>query len=70
MADEKKGKASTRAKNKYNEKNYDRIPVIVPIGEKAKIAKIAKEQGYRSTNEFIVTAINEKIKGLIAFNKT
>jgi len=62
VAEEKAGKPSTRAKNKYNEKNYDRIPVIVPIGEKDKIAKIAKEQGYKRTNEFVVAAINEKIE--------
>lgn len=62
MAEEKVGKSSTRAKNKYNAKNYDRIPVVVPIGEKEKIAQIAKEQGYKSTNEFVVTAIKEKIE--------
>ncbi len=62
MAAEKAGKPSTRAKNKYNEKNYDRIQVIVPIGEKDKIAKIAKAQGYKSTNEFVVNAIKEKIE--------
>lgn len=60
QGERKIGTAATRAKNKYNEKNYDRISVIVPIGEKEKISRIAKTLGYKSTNEFIVSAIKEK----------
>ena len=61
MAEEKtSGKASTRAKNKYNAKTYDQFLVTVPAGQKEIINTAAKEQGYNSRNEFIVKAINEK----------
>lgn len=63
MEDEKTpGKASTRAKNKYNAKAYDQFLITVPTGHKDLISAAAKEQGYSSRNEFIVTAINEKIQ--------
>lgn len=63
MAEEKpSGKASTRAKNKYNAKTYDQFLVTVPAGQKEIINTAAKEQGYNSRNEFIVKAINEKIQ--------
>lgn len=52
--------AATRAKNKYRDKNYDRMELALPKGMKAEIDKIAKEQGYSSRNEFVVAAINEK----------
>ena len=32
-----KGKASTRAKNKYNAANYDSLRIVVPKGRKADI---------------------------------
>ena len=61
MAEEKpSGKASTRAKNKYNAKAYDQFLVTVPAGQKEIINTAAKEQGYNSRNEFIVKAINER----------
>ena len=63
MAEEKpSGKASTRAKNKYNAKTYDQFLVTVPAGQKEIINTAAKEQGYNSRYEFIVKAINEKIQ--------
>ncbi len=54
------GTAATRAKNKYSKKAYDRIVVLVPIGERQNIIDFAREKGYKSTNEFITTAIKEK----------
>lgn len=63
MTEEKpSGKASTRAKNKYNAKTYDQFLVTVPAGQKEIINTAAKKQGYNSRNEFIVKAINEKIQ--------
>ena len=63
MAEEKpSGKASTRAKNKYNAKTYDQFLVTVPAGQNEIINTAAKEQGYNSRNEFIVKAINENIQ--------
>ena len=65
MTEEKSsGKASTRAKNKYNAKTYDQFLVTVPAGQKEIINTAAKEQGYNSRNEFIVKAINEKKSAL------
>ena len=59
MANTEANKASrTISKNKYNDKNYDRITVVVPKGKKAEIDAAAKEKGYNSRNEFIVAAIN------------
>lgn len=54
------GKSSTRAKNKYNAKAYDQFLVTVPAGEKEEIDRVAAGQGYKSRNEFVVAAINEK----------
>ncbi|MEY8320307.1 antitoxin [Lachnospiraceae bacterium 46-61] len=54
------GTAATRAKNKYAKKNYDRIILLVPIGQKQKLVEYAQEKGYKSTSEFIKMAIKEK----------
>ena len=61
LAEEKTGGTpATKAKNKYNAKAYDQFLVTVPTGQKAEIDKEAKKQGYKSRNEFIVAAIEEK----------
>jgi len=39
------GKASTRAKNKYNAVNYDSLRIVVPKGRKADVEAFAKEKG-------------------------
>lgn len=46
------GKASTRAKNKYNRKAYDRINIMVPAGDRA-IIRAAAEMNGMSMNEYI-----------------
>lgn len=46
------GKPSTKAKNKYNAKAYERISLIVKAGEKAKIETKAEETG-QSVNGYI-----------------
>lgn len=56
------GSAATRAKNKYNEKAYDRFFVTLPKGEKMNIDTYVKEKGYKSRNEFVVAAIREKME--------
>ena len=38
------GKASTRAKNKYNAANYDSLRIVVPKGRKAEVVAFAKER--------------------------
>lgn len=52
---------SAAVKNRYNEKAYDRIPVVVPKGEKEIIAAHAKAHD-GSTNAFICRAIKETMK--------
>ena len=66
MADEKKyptprGAAASKAKAKYNAKSYDQVMVYVPKGQRAIIDEAAKSLGYKSRNEFMLAAINEKI---------
>ena len=55
------GTSSTRAKQKYNQANYDRIEITVPKGDKAKIQAHAESLG-KSTNAYIVDLINEDMK--------
>lgn len=55
------GKTSTTAKNRYNAKAYDQIPLRVPKGQKEIIQEHAKTQG-ESTNAFITRAIRETMK--------
>ena len=52
------GKAATKAKNKYNAENYERISLSVPKGEKDRIREHAESMG-ESVNAFINRAINE-----------
>jgi len=60
---EKKGSSATRAKNKYNTANYDRLYPYAPKGRKAIYEEAAKKAGV-SLNDFIITAIEEKIEKL------
>ena len=67
MEEEKKypvprGAAANKAKAKYNSKAYDQMMVNVPKGQRAVIDAAAAEQGYKSRNEFIMAAIQEKIE--------
>lgn len=55
------GKATTRAKNKYNAENYERISLSVPKGEKGKIKAHAESMG-ESVNGFIARAIAEAME--------
>lgn len=53
-------KTSAAVKNKYNEKAYDRINLVVKKGEKEIIAAHAEKLG-ESVNGFINRAIRETI---------
>ncbi|BFH11212.1 transcriptional regulator [Bacillus cereus] len=59
--EDQKGKAATRAKNKYNAANYDRLYPYVPKGRKAVYEAAAKASGL-SLNDFVTKAIEEKIE--------
>lgn len=50
------GKPSTRAKNKYNAKVYDRLNIIVPQGDREIIQKVAAARGL-SLNMFVTRLI-------------
>lgn len=47
--------------NEYKKKTYDRIELLVPKGEKAIIKEKAAAVG-QSVNEFIYSAVKEKMK--------
>lgn len=50
------GTSETRAKNKYNKTNYDRIAIFVPKGDRDLIKSAAKKRGI-STNEYVTRLI-------------
>lgn len=55
------GKASTRAKNKYNAAKYERIALVVPKGKKDIIKAYAQSKG-ESLNSFVNKAIDNEMK--------
>lgn len=54
------GKTSSKVKNRYNEKVYDRISLVVPKGRKEELQAYAASQG-ESLNAFVNRAITEAI---------
>jgi predicted ABC-type ATPase len=56
-----KGKASTKAKNKYNARNYDNLHIVVPKGRKPEIQAVAEAAG-DSLNKYVTNAINESMR--------
>lgn len=62
------GKAATKAKNKYNSSAYDSLHPFVPKGRKAEIKAVADSVG-ESLNEFVVTAIDERIEKVSKIRK-
>lgn len=61
MSEKNKKFDATKYKNDFQKEKYDRIIVNVPKGQKEIIDKIAKKQGYKSLNAFVVDAINSKM---------
>ncbi|MEB3103102.1 transcriptional regulator [Ferviditalea candida] len=55
------GTSATRAKNKYQAKNYDRVQFLVPKGRKD-VYKAAAAAVGESLNEYIVKAIEERME--------
>ena len=47
--------------NEYNKQKYDRTTIMTPKGKKEQIKAAAKASGM-SMNEFIVSAIDEKLE--------
>ena len=56
-----KENSQTRAKNRYNSKNYDSLRIVVAKGQKEVLQSIAKEQG-ASLNGYTKQALKAKIK--------
>lgn len=42
---ETKGKKSTAYKNRYNQKNYDSLRIVVPAGQKSTVEAFARDRG-------------------------
>lgn len=42
---QKRGKAATRAKNKYNANNYDSLRIVIPKGQKQAVEAHAQRKG-------------------------
>ncbi len=55
--EKKAGTAATRAKNKYNAANYDRLSPFVKKGRKEVYKQAAAVAGY-SLNEFMIKAMD------------
>lgn len=55
------GKSATKAKNKYNASNYDRIGIVVPKGQKSLWA-LEAERRQLSLNALIIKAVTAFIQ--------
>lgn len=55
------GKTSSKVKNRYNLKTYDRINTITPKGGKDRI-KAAADAAGQSVNAYILQAIAERMQ--------
>lgn len=55
------GTSSTRAKNKYAAKNYDRVSLMIPKGCKQMLQSAADQHTKGSMNSYITQAINERL---------
>lgn len=54
-------RANIRAVNKYNKKNYDRLAILVPKGQRDILRTHAESRG-ESLNGFVKRAIDETIE--------
>lgn len=61
MDEKKSSTAATREKNKYRDKTYDRMEIVVPKGYKEKIENLVTLGKATSRNDYIFTAILEKM---------
>lgn len=55
-----KTKTSAAVKNRYNEKAYDRITIVVPKGQKSTVEAAAKKDG-DSVNQYVIGAVLAKM---------
>ena len=53
--------AKKKANRKWNDKNYERLNLSVPLGMNEKIDEAVKMQGYQSKRAFCIEAIQAAI---------
>lgn len=66
---ERKGTSATRAKNKYNGENYDRLYPYVELGKKAVYQKAVEAGNYESLNALIESATDERTIAALGWSK-
>jgi preprotein translocase subunit Sss1 len=55
------GKTSAEVKNRWNEKNYDRITIMAKKGKKEDWSKIAKQKGFKGLSGYIISCVEKDI---------
>lgn len=55
------GKTSAEVKNRWNEKNYDRITVMAKKGKKEDWSNIAKQKGFKGLSGYIINCVEKDI---------
>ena len=51
-------KTSSQVKNRWNEKNYDRITIMAKKGKKEEWKQKAKDNGFSSLNSYLIDCID------------
>lgn len=67
--EKKNYKSNTRAKNKWNAENYDRLYPYVKKGKKAIYQKAVECGDFESMNELIETATDERVAAILGLSK-
>ena len=67
MAD-KKGTSATRAKNKWNSENYDRLYPYVKLGKKAIYQRAVEKGNFESLNDLIESAADERVMSIFGWS--
>ena len=63
MSDNKENKQTkTQYKNEFLKNNYDQVRFTVKKGKKEELKEHCSKFGYKSVNDFINQAVNEKIE--------
>ena len=62
MDNRKTSQARINASNKYRKKTYDNLSVAIPKGKREYYKAAAEKLGYSSINQFIISAMDEKIE--------
>lgn len=65
---ERKGTSATRAKNKWNSENYDRLYPYVKIGKKAVYLQAVEAGKFESLNELLESATDEKVMQILGLD--